>query len=95
MIKFAAVCGSGLGSSFMVEMNIKTILKELGVADQIEVAHYDLGSTSSDLADIWFVAADLADAAAHLGDVRVLRSIIDKDELVATVTQAVKDKGLI
>lgn len=94
MIKFAAVCGSGLGSSFMVEMNIKSILKELGV-DQVDVAHYDLGSTSSDLADVWFVAADLADAAAHLGDVRVLKSIIDKDELVQTVTKALEDKGVL
>ncbi|MDN5493490.1 MAG: PTS lactose transporter subunit IIB, partial [Lactococcus sp.] len=27
-MRLAAVCGSGLGSSFMVEMNIQTILKE-------------------------------------------------------------------
>lgn len=94
MIKFAAVCGSGLGSSFMVEMTISSILKELGV-DQVEVSHYDLGSTSPDLADVWFVAADLADAAAHLGDVRVLKSIIDKDELIKKVTKALEDKGLL
>lgn len=95
MIKFAAACGSGLGSSFMVEMNIQAVLKELGIFDKVEVSHYDLGSTSPDLADVWFVAADLAEAAAHLGDVRVLKSIIDKEELKATVTKAAQDKGLL
>jgi len=39
MKKIMAVCGSGLGSSFMVEMNITDILNELGVADQYEASH--------------------------------------------------------
>ena len=42
-MKFLAVCGSGLGSSFMVEMNIKKVLKELGVTG-VEVEHTDVGS---------------------------------------------------
>ncbi|SUH02723.1 sugar phosphotransferase component II B [Salmonella enterica subsp. enterica] len=28
-MKIMAICGSGLGSSFMVEMNIKKVLKKL------------------------------------------------------------------
>ncbi|MDV2887907.1 PTS lactose transporter subunit IIB, partial [Alkalihalophilus pseudofirmus] len=44
-MKIAAVCGSGLGSSFMVEMNIKSILDQLGInQDDIEVTHFDMGS---------------------------------------------------
>ena len=31
-MKFMAACGSGLGSSFMVEMNINKVLGELGVS---------------------------------------------------------------
>ena len=30
-MKFLTICGSGLGSSFMVQMNIEKVLKELGV----------------------------------------------------------------
>ena len=30
-MKILAVCGSGLGSSFMLEMNIKKVLTQLGV----------------------------------------------------------------
>ena len=79
-MKFAAVCGSGLGSSFMVEMNINSVLNELGVSG-VEVSHYDLGSAAPDMADVFFVGGDLADSAQHLGEIVVLDSIIDLDEL--------------
>lgn len=93
-MKFAAVCGSGLGSSFMVEMNINTVLSDLGV-DDVEVSHYDMGSASPDLADVLFVAKDLEDSAAHLGEVVVLDSIIDLDELRDKVEKVCKEKGLL
>ncbi len=30
MLRIGTACGSGLGSSFMVQMNIESILKDLG-----------------------------------------------------------------
>jgi len=93
-MKMAAVCGSGLGSSFMVEMNIKTILAELGLND-IEVNHYDVGSAAPDLADVFFVGGDLADSVQHLGNVVVLESIIDMEELREKVEKVVKEHHLI
>lgn len=39
-MKIMAICGSGLGSSFMVEMNIKKVLKKLNI--DAEVEHSDL-----------------------------------------------------
>ncbi|MBO1913994.1 PTS sugar transporter subunit IIB, partial [Microvirga sp. 3-52] len=45
MMKILTVCGSGLGTSFMVEMNINTILSELGITD-VEVNHSDLSSAA-------------------------------------------------
>ena len=59
-MKFMAVCGSGLGSSFMVQMNIEKILKELGVSG-IEVQHSDISSASSNDADVFFLARDVAE----------------------------------
>ncbi|OJG87572.1 hypothetical protein RV15_GL001965 [Enterococcus silesiacus] len=90
----AAVCGSGLGSSFMVEMNINSVLNELGVTG-VEVAHYDMGSATPDLADVFFVGGDLADSAQHLGNVVVLDSIIDMDELREKVRAVCVDEGLL
>ena len=79
-MKIAAVCGSGLGSSFMVEMNIQGILKDLGV-NNVETAHFDVGSAMEGSADYFFVGKDLADSLSNLKNVIVLDSIIDKKEL--------------
>lgn len=35
-MKIMAICGSGLGSSFMVEMNIKKVLKKLNIDAEVE-----------------------------------------------------------
>ncbi|MBM7690498.1 PTS lactose transporter subunit IIB [Enterococcus ureilyticus] len=93
-MKMAAVCGSGLGSSFMVEMNINSVLNELEVTG-VEVAHYDMGSATPDLADVFFVGGDLADSAQHLGNVVVLDSIIDMDELREKVKAVCVEEGLL
>ena len=49
MKKILVVCGNGLGSSFMVEMNVKSILKDLGI--EAEVDHTDLTTSKSENAD--------------------------------------------
>jgi len=92
MTKFLAVCSTGLGSSFMVHMNIEQVLKELGIAG-IDVDHADLGSVSPDSADAIFVGRDIAEAASGLGDVVVLDSIIDLDELKTKVAEAATRHG--
>ncbi|CRH85504.1 PTS system ascorbate-specific transporter subunits IICB [Chlamydia trachomatis] len=94
MLRIGTACGSGLGSSFMVQMNIESILKELGVSD-VQVEHYDLGGADPSAADIWIVGRDLADSATHLGDVRILNSIIDMDELRELIMGICKEKGLV
>ena len=45
-----AVCGSGLGSSFMVEMNITDVLNELGISDY-KASHNSLADATADQAD--------------------------------------------
>lgn len=94
MLKIGTACGSGLGSSFMVQMNIESVLSDLNVSD-VEVEHYDLGGTDPNAADIWIVGRDLADSTSHLGDVRILNSIIDMDELRELITKLCEEKGLI
>lgn len=81
MKKIMAVCGSGLGSSFMVEMNITDVLNELGVADQYEASHTSLADVTAGDADIFVTGADLADSASHLPELIVLDSLLDRDEL--------------
>ncbi len=64
-MKIMAICGSGLGSSFMVEMNIKKVLKKMGV--EAEVEHSDLSSATPGAADVFVMAKDIADSASVPG----------------------------
>ncbi len=70
MMKIMAVCGHGIGSSFMMEMNIKKVLSKLGV--EAEVEHTDLASVSPDDADIFVMGRDIAASATSLPQERVV-----------------------
>ncbi|PLR76730.1 PTS lactose transporter subunit IIB [Bacillus sp. V3-13] len=93
-MKILAVCGSGLGSSFMLEMNVQEILDELGVKG-VEVGHSDLSSATPDMADFFIATKDIAEGMAHLGEVVVIDSIIDKDGIREKLQQVLKAKGLL
>lgn len=57
MKKILVVCGNDLGSSFIVEMNVKKILVELGV--EAQVSHTDLTTSKTEQADIYLGSADI------------------------------------
>lgn len=79
-MKIMAICGSGLGSSFMVEMNIKKVLKKLNI--EAEVEHSDLSSATPDAADLFVMAKDIADSASVAQhQLIVINNIIDINEL--------------
>lgn len=66
-MKFACVCQSGLGTSFMVQMNIQSLLEESGVnIDNFELEHMDVGSATPDAADYFFVEATLVSALPNI-----------------------------
>ncbi|MEZ2697531.1 PTS sugar transporter subunit IIB [Hafnia alvei] len=79
-MKIMAICGSGLGSSFMEEMNIKKVLKKMGV--EADVEHSDLSSAIPSEADLFVMAKDIA-ASASIPDNQliVITNIIDINEL--------------
>lgn len=88
-MKILVCCGSGLGSSFMIEMNIKNVLKELGV--NAEVSHCDLSSASGNKSDIYVGTRDIATQLVGLGgQVVSLNNMIDKKELKEKITAAVE-----
>jgi len=81
-MKIMAICGSGLGSSFMVEMNIKKVLKKLNI--QADVEHSDLSSAIPGEADLFVMAKDIA-ASANIPEnqLGVITNIVDINELEA------------
>ena len=83
-MRIVAVCQSGLGTSFMVEMNIKQALQDLGQElDQYEVSHTDVGSVSNDMADYFFIEYSLKDTLYTIPEEKLiaLQSIIDGEEV--------------
>ncbi|MDC3418551.1 PTS sugar transporter subunit IIB [Aquibacillus salsiterrae] len=89
-MKILVVCGNGLGSSFIVEMNVKTILKELGI--EAEVTHTDLTTSKSENADYYLGAADLIENIED-GKRKLIKlnNIMDKKELREALESNLKE----
>lgn len=82
-------CGSGLGSSLMVEMNINDVLKKMG-KDGIKVTHSTTSDVRPGAADLFVVGRDLADFIKDVPEESkvVLTNIVDKNELEQKLTEA-------
>lgn len=95
-MKFLCICQSGLGSSFMVQMNIQNLLAGEGVAEDIEVEHADVGSTTPDMADYFFVEKTLGEAVSNLPADRLvlLNSLIDQNEIKEHVNAILDKEGI-
>jgi len=80
MKKILIVCGNGLGSSFIVEMNVKKIITELN--KEAEVSHTDLTSAKSETADIILSARDIAEhLSSHSAQVFGLSNLLDNNKI--------------
>jgi len=78
-MKILVMCGNGLGSSFMMELNVKKAIKELGV--EAEVSHTDLTTAKSIEADIYIGAKDIMDNFKKEGNIVGLENIISVSEI--------------
>ncbi|MGJ0191719.1 PTS sugar transporter subunit IIB [Pantoea sp. RRHST58] len=80
MKKILIVCGNGLGSSFIVEMNVKKLLKEIN--KEASVSHTDLSSAKSENADIIISAKDIAgQLSGHPAKIFGLSNLLDNQTL--------------
>ena len=57
MKKMLVVCGNGLGSSFIMELNVKKALEQMG--KEADVSHTDLSTAQTEPADIYLGAKDI------------------------------------
>lgn len=93
-MKIMACCGQGLGSSFLVEMNTKKVLKKLGL-DGIDVGHGSATETFAGDADLFIVGQDLYDAMKDKGDIITLTNLVSLPELEEKLTAYLTEKGVI
>ena len=86
MKKVLVVCGNGLGSSMIVEMNVKAILKDMG--KEAEVSHTDLTSAKTEPADLYLGSEDIVGSLDDGSrNVAQLKNLMDKNELREALEQ--------
>ncbi len=79
-MKILVMCGNGLGSSFMMELNVKKAIKELGVSADVD--HTDLSTGKSMNADIYLGAKDIMNNFKKDGaNIVGLENIMDLNEI--------------
>lgn len=78
--KIMCCCGSGLGSSLMIRMNVEKVLKKMGVTG-IEVLHSSLSDATANAADLFVVGGDLENFTSNFPRVILLSNIMSIPEL--------------
>lgn len=95
-MKVMVVCGHGLGTSLMMEMSIKSILKELNVSATVD--HCDLGSAKGAESNVFVGTNDIAEQLVALGvdgKVVALRNMVDKEAMKESLISALKELGAL
>ena len=95
-MKITVVCGNGLGTSLMMDMSIKNIVKDLGVA--AEVDHVDLGSAKGTASDIFVGTSDIAEqlvAQQVGGKIVSLQNMVDKAAMKERISAALSELGAL
>lgn len=78
--KIMCCCISGLGSSFIVEINVKKALKELDRED-IEVVHAGVNDVYKGAADLFVCSADVYEICEKAGATISLNTLTDYEEV--------------
>ena len=96
-MKLSCVCQSGLGTSFMVQMNLQAILQEENLnVNEFQLDHTDVGSATPDTADYFFVEKTLVAALPNIPTEKIvpLASIIDKEEARRALNAVLDRNGI-
>lgn len=94
-MKIMCVCGHGLGSSFMIELNVKKVLKKLNLDNEIVVEHGSAMDISKGSADLFICGKDIYKILANHGPCIVMENLISMAELEEKLSNYFKEIGLI
>ena len=78
--KIMCFCGSGLGTSFIMEMNAKKALKNLGI-EGVTVEHSTIDDVVPGAADLFICSADLVANAEKAGKTIGLNNMVAIKEI--------------
>ncbi|MGF1683913.1 PTS sugar transporter subunit IIB [Photobacterium makurazakiensis] len=95
-MKIMVVCGHGLGTSLMMEMSIKSIIKDLNVDANVD--HIDLGSAKGTDCDIFIGTNDITEqliAQGVEGKIVSLANMVDKNAMKERLSVALQELGAL
>ena len=87
--KIMCFCGSGLGTSFVMEMNAKKALKNLGI-EGVTVEHSTIDDVVPGAADLFVCSADLLPNAKKAGKAIGLNNMVAVKEIQEKLKEAKK-----
>ena len=80
-------CSNGLGSSMIMEMNLKRALAAIGRSD-IAVRHIPLSEANSFTDELYVVGLDIAPQMKNFKRVVVIKDLVSADEFTGKLTRA-------
>ncbi|AAZ53919.1 PTS sugar transporter subunit IIB [Mesomycoplasma hyopneumoniae] len=89
-MKIKCVCGSGLGSSLLLELNVKSVLEKLKI-NYDSVEHTNISSFNSRGVDLVVIGADVAPSLDFdKSKMVILTNILSKEELEIKLKKTLK-----
>ena len=88
--KIMCFCGSGLGTSFVMEMNVKKALKNLGI-EGVTVTHSTIDDVLPGAADLFVCSADLVSNAEKAGKAIGLSNMVAVNEIQEKLKKAFEE----
>ncbi len=85
--KILCFCGSGLGTSFVMEINAKKVLKALGITD-VTVEHSTIDDVRPGSADLFICGSDLVAVGEKAGKTIGLNNMVSMKELTEKMKEA-------
>ena len=84
--KILCICVSGIGISFMLEMNTRKALKSLGITG-VEVDHITIDDVVPGAADLFVCGADLLPKAEKTGKAIGLNNMVSMPEMTQNLKE--------
>lgn len=88
--KIMCFCGSGLGTSFVMEMNVKKALKNLGI-EGVTVTHSTIDDVLPGAADLFVCSADMVSNAEKAGKAIGLSNMVAVNEIQEKLKKAFEE----
>lgn len=85
--KILCFCGSGLGTSFVMEMNVKKALTNLGITG-VEVTHSTIDDVMPGAADLFVCSEDLVKNAEKAGKAIGVKNMVSVQEIQEKLKEA-------